>query len=162
MSHKAAAGLVQLGVDSTEALDSACAGIEANARKTGATLDGVYVQQMVDGAGELIVSAFRDPVFGVMVSCGAGGAMTEALNDVVLHRAPISLATAHALLAQLKVVQRLLSAKTPLSLHPVAEFVADFSQLAAQAPLGDFVFEVNPVKWRADGVVAVDGLLTSR
>lgn len=162
VSHKAAAGLVVLGVDSTEALDSACAGIEANARKAGATLDGIYVQQMMDGAGELIVSAFRDPVFGVMVSCGAGGAMTEALNDVVLHRAPVDAATAHAMLGQIKVVQRLSSDKPPLPVFPVAEFVANFSQLAAQAPFADFVFEVNPVKWRAGGVVAVDGLLTSR
>jgi acyl-CoA synthetase (NDP forming) len=160
VSHKAASGLVVLGVDSMQALDNACACIMANASKAGSTLDGIYVQQMIEGAGELIVSAFRDPVFGVMVSCGAGGAMTEMLNDVALHRAPVDAATAHAMLGQLKVVRRLSSAQKTLSVFPAAEFVADFSQLTAQAPLEDFVFEVNPIKWRDAGVVAVDGLLT--
>ena len=162
VSHKAAAGLVVLGVDSLEALDSACARIEANARHAGAALDGIYVQQMIDGAGELIVSAFRDPVFGVMVSCGAGGAMTEALNDVALHRAPVDTATARSLLGQLKVMHRLSSEKPSLSVDHAAAFVSAFSHLAAEAPFEDFVFEVNPIKWNDAGVVAVDGLLTSR
>jgi hypothetical protein len=37
------------------------------------TLDGLYVQHMASGRLELLVSAFRDPVFGVIVACGAGG-----------------------------------------------------------------------------------------
>ncbi len=37
-------------------------------------LDGVYVQHMVTDGTEILVSALRDPVFGVMVSvwCGRG------------------------------------------------------------------------------------------
>ena len=162
VSHKATAGLVVLGVDSLEALDDACARIEANARKSGAVLDGIYVQQMINVGGELLVSAFRDSVFGMMVSCGAGGAMTEALDDVVLHRAPIDATTARSLLGQLKVVRRLSSGKPSPSVDHAAAFFSAFSRLAAEAPFDDFVFEVNPIKWSDTGAVAVDGLLTSR
>jgi hypothetical protein len=34
-----------------------------------------------------------------------------------------------------------------------AEFVAHLSRLAAGAPWANFTFEVNPIKWRRDGVV---------
>ncbi len=41
----------------------------------------------------------------------------------------------------------------------LARFVADFSQLAAAAPWRRFTLELNPVKWSAAGIVAVDGLI---
>ena len=47
----------------------------------------------------------------------------------------------------------------PLPAEPAAAFLARFSELALTAPWPRFVFEVNPVKWTRDGVVAVDGLL---
>jgi hypothetical protein len=47
----------------------------------------------------------------------------------------------------------------PAGLAGLGQFVAAFSQLAATAPWARFVFEVNPVKWRPEGPVAVDGLL---
>ena len=47
----------------------------------------------------------------------------------------------------------------PLDAAAPAEFVARLSRLGAGAPWPAFTFEVNPIKWRRDGVVAVDGLL---
>jgi hypothetical protein len=47
----------------------------------------------------------------------------------------------------------------PLPTDAPAVFIARFSELAASAPWRRFTFEANPVKWRRDGVVAVDGLL---
>jgi acetate---CoA ligase (ADP-forming) len=47
----------------------------------------------------------------------------------------------------------------PLPTEPAAQFIARFSQLAASAPWDRFVFEVNPVAWRRDGAIALDGLL---
>ena len=38
---------------------------------------------------ELLVTAFRDREFGVIVGCGLGGGMTEIIDDVVFARAPI-------------------------------------------------------------------------
>ena len=37
---------------------------------------------------ELLLSAFRDPDFGVMISIGAGGVMTELIDDVTLAPGP--------------------------------------------------------------------------
>jgi acyl-CoA synthetase (NDP forming) len=49
-------------------------------------LDRILVQHMVQAGAELLVSAFRDPDFGVMLSLGAGGTLTELLDDIVLVR----------------------------------------------------------------------------
>ena len=40
-----------------------------------------------------------------------------------------------------------------------ARFIARFAELALTAPWDRFVFEVNPVLWRRNDAVAVDGLL---
>ena len=65
-------------------------GRSARARRSSASpLDGIWVQHMFDGDRELLVTAFRDREFGVMVGCGIGGGVTELVDDVVFARAPI-------------------------------------------------------------------------
>src|SRR5262249_29587625 len=119
------------------------------------TLDGVYVQKMHPRGAELLVSAFRDPVFGVMVSCASGGVLTEIVDDVVTERAPVSRELAADMVGPLRIRRH---AQWPATDAP-ARFVARFSELALTAPWARFVFEVNPLLWHRDSAVAVDGLL---
>jgi len=159
VTHRAAAGLLALGV-----ADAADAGrsfdrIKARADAAGVTLDAVYLQHMEEGEVEIIVSALRDPVFGVVVTCGAGGTATELLDDVVIARAPVTPEAAAAMLERLRYTAVARRLDPGLTLEPMAAFIAAFSQLAASAPWASFALEVNPVKWSADKAVAVDGLL---
>src|SRR5690606_7656273 len=110
------------------------------ASDSGIKLEGVYLQAMAKPGLEILVSAFRDPTFGVVISCGAGGAMTEIIDDVALARAPLAKETARDLLMQLRVMR----AAGGADLGPVAGFVADVSVLAAAAPWAAFTLEVNP------------------
>jgi hypothetical protein len=112
---------------------------------------------MVGNGVEVLVSAFRDPVFGPIVSCGAGGTLTELVDDVTLARAPVDEAAALAMIGRLRIARRAENAR--LDRAPLARFIARLSSLAACAPWRGFVLEVNPVKWNRDGVIAVDGLL---
>jgi hypothetical protein len=114
---------------------------------------------MVAGGLELLVSAFRDPVFGVMVSCGAGGNLTEVIDDVVLERAPVGEGLARHMLARLRIVHHAGRLAPDADAEGAAPFVARFSRLAASAPWRRFVLEVNPIRVGPDGPVAVDGLL---
>jgi acyl-CoA synthetase (NDP forming) len=155
VTHRAAAGLLALGLRDAAEVATADARLRARAAESGVSLDGLYVQRMHRGGLEVLVSAFRDPVFGPVVSVGAGGALTEALDDVALARAPLDEAGAVALLGRLRLMRRAAGRRVA----PLADFVARFSQLAAAAPWQRFVFEVNPVAWSEDGVVALDGLL---
>ena len=45
--------------------------LQARAGELKVTLDGVYVQKMARGGVELLASAFRDPIFGTMISVDA-------------------------------------------------------------------------------------------
>ena len=159
VTHRAAAGLVALDLRDEAGVRRAFDELSATARGSAVALDGVYVQEMVAGGSEVIVSALRDPVAGVVVSCGAGGALTELIDDVVIARAPLDVAGARALLGRLRLVRGLAKGRKPPDLDALARFVADFSQVAARAPWTRFVVEVNPVKWSTKGVTAVDGLV---
>ena len=159
VTHRHNAGLVQLDVRSQREARQAYDLLTARAAELGVPLEGVYVQHLVDGGTEVLVSAFRDPMFGVIVSCGAGGTLTEVIDDFALARAPLDRDGALRLLRLLRLVRRAEQTAGPAGLAALGDFVAGFSRLAATAPWERFVLEVNPVKWRADGPVAVDGLL---
>jgi acetyltransferase len=147
ITHRAKAGLIALDLRSDAEVEAAFGRLVA-----AAPLQGVYVQEMQRGGIELLVSAFRDPAFGVMVSCGSGGVLTELIGDVVAERAPVNDALAADMIARLRVGRELASARA-------AAFVARFSELAASAPWERFILEVNPLLCSADAAVAVDGLL---
>ena len=157
VTHRAAAGLVALSLASDEDVRGAWTRIEERARAKSVALDGLYVQKMEPGGVELLLSAFRDPDFGVMISIGAGGVMTELIDDVTLSPAPLTEAAARRALDRLKIVRGAGDAAAKKS--ELARCVADFSALAASAPWRRFVLELNPVRWSADKVAIVDGLL---
>jgi hypothetical protein len=160
VTHRAAAGLLALGLDDEPAVRDGFARLSERAAAQNLALEGVYVQHMEPGTAEVIVAAFHDPMFGVMVTCGAGGTATELLDDVVIARAPLGEEAARVLLGRLRMVGALggQGGQGP-DLAPLAGFVSHFSRLAAAAPWRRFALEVNPVKWRRGRAVAVDGLL---
>lgn len=159
ITHRAAAGLVALNVDTDEAVAKTDREFRARAAARGVALDGVWVQHMFTGEHELLVSALRDQEFGVMVGCGMGGGLTEIIDDVVFARAPLDAEGAFDLLARLKTLRRLPDLLSQRQRVLAAGFIARFSALAATAPWQRFTFEVNPLKLGKDDLAAVDGLL---
>jgi acyl-CoA synthetase (NDP forming) len=155
ITHRAAAGLVALDIASEAAAAETFAAFQSRAPG----LDGVWVQHMFRGRVELLVTAFRDREFGVVVGCGMGGGMTEIIDDVVFTRAPIDTDGAEDLLHRLRTLVRLPTLLTGAQIRLAAEFIARFSALAATAPWPGFTLEVNPLKIGDTAVAAVDGLL---
>ena len=158
VSHRAAAGLMALGVADETGARSIYWTIGERAVSLDVHLEGVYVQSMIGGGAEFLVSGFRDPTFGSVVSVAAGGTMTELIDDVVLLRAPFDQTRADEALPALKTVATDTKAGLERLSH-LAAYCATFSRLVAGAPWDRFVFEVNPVIVRQDLAVAVDGLL---
>jgi acetate---CoA ligase (ADP-forming) len=159
ITHRAAAGLVALDLTTPDAVAETYAAFQSRATDLGAALHGVWVQHMFPGRVELLVTAFRDPEFGVIVGCGMGGGMTEVIDDVVFSRAPIDASGAEDLLRRLRTLQRLATLLSDNQVRLAAAFIAGFSALAASTPWRSFTFEVNPLKIGNDAVAAVDGLL---
>ena len=156
VTHRAAAGLLALSLRTEADIRDAWARINARAQSRSVALDGVYVQKMAPDGVELLLSAHRDPSFGVMVSIGAGGVMTELIDDVTLASAPVGEAAAARALNRLRIVRR---AGGVTADQALPRSVARFAALAASAPWRRFVLELNPVKWTPTEAVAVDGLL---
>jgi hypothetical protein len=159
VTHRAAAGLLELDLRNEQEAREAYGRLAAHAKEKGIAIDGFYVQHMEKGRLELLVSAFRDPVFGVMVTCGAGGNLAEIIDDVTLERAPFDKAQAARVLGRLRIVRGAQRLDASAKLEAAAEFVAQFSEVAAAVPWRRFVLEVNPIKWQGNTAVAVDGLL---
>ncbi|MSP89648.1 MAG: CoA-binding protein [Alphaproteobacteria bacterium] len=159
VTHRAAAGLVALDIATEDAVRLAYDRLVETANTAGTVLDGVYVQHMVRSGIEVLISAFRDPALGLMISCGAGGNLTELIDDVALASAPLDRAAALVLLRRLRLVASVAKGRNPPPLDPLADYVARLSQVVVSAPWRRFVLEINPVKWSAAGVMAVDGLL---
>ena len=159
VTHRAAAGLLAVDLRTETNVAEAFHRLQARASAIGVALDGVYVQGMARGGVELLVSVFRDDLFGTMVSVGSGGGMTELLDDVVTMRAPVDTAAAAAMIGRLRLARHARDEQGLLDPAPAGSFVAGLSRLGADAPWPRFTFEVNPIKWTRGGVVAVDGLL---
>jgi acyl-CoA synthetase (NDP forming) len=159
VTHRAKAGLLAVDLRSEDEVRSAFRGIRTRAAELGVALDGVYVQKMQPRGTELLVTAFRDPIFGVMVSCGSGGVLTETVDDVVTERAPVGVEIAADMIERLRVRSHVADAAGAIPATHAAQFIARFADLALTAPWRRFVFEANPVLWYRNGAVAVDGLL---
>jgi hypothetical protein len=61
------------------------------------------LQRQISPGLELIASIRNDPQFGPFVLVGAGGILVELLRDVAQAPAPISAATAHRLVRNLRI-----------------------------------------------------------
>jgi acyl-CoA synthetase (NDP forming) len=159
VTHRAAVGLVRLNLTSDDEVADAYGLLGQRAATLGIDGTSVYVQAMVPGDSELLLSAFRDPAFGVMVSCGAGGIFTEVLDDVTLARAPFGSTAARRLLNRLRVIQGMIKLGRTDEIDALADYVAQFSELACSFPWRRFTFELNPIRWGTSGAIAADGLL---
>lgn len=159
ITHRAAAGLVALNLETAEAVSRSFEAFKTRVAERGARFDGVWVQHMFEGRLEMLVTAIRDRDFGILVGVGMGGAMTEIIDDVVFTRAPIDTTGAEDLVRRLRTFRRIPQLFSDQRLRSVATFTARFSSLVASAPWPSFTLEINPLKVADQQAAAVDGLL---
>lgn len=99
LMHKSDKGWIRLNLHNDETVREAYTEISAQANLA---LEGVLVQEMVQGQRELVVGLSRDPSFGPCVMLGFGGIMTEIIRDTVFRMAPIDEIEARDMADQLK------------------------------------------------------------
>ncbi|MBW6398836.1 acetate--CoA ligase family protein [Roseomonas sp. HJA6] len=163
--HKSDLGLVRLNLRDEDALRTAFADIIAalDHAAPGAA-EGCVVQEMARGEAELFLGATHDPQFGPMVIVGAGGILVEFLQDVRMAPAPVSAATARALIEGLRVAPLLhgLRGRPPADIDAAAAALERLSWLAADLGPRLVELDVNPLILRAagQGAIAVDARAT--
>jgi acetate---CoA ligase (ADP-forming) len=163
--HKSDAGLVRLNVDPGR-LDAVAAELLTRARAAfpGARLQGVLVQQMESGLAEVILGWRDDAEVGPVVVLGMGGVTAELRPEVAVRVAPVDVAAARAMIAELPDLKALDGYRNlPRGdLEALAAAVVRFSRLGLVVP-GLAEAEINPLLIRAQGqgVVALDGLVVT-
>ncbi len=84
ITHKSDVGGVRFASDERQLADGYTTMLADVARLPDARVDGVLIEQLLDGGVEMIVSAHRDPSWGAFLIVGLGGIWTEAMGDVVV------------------------------------------------------------------------------
>ena len=157
--HKTEAGGVVVGVKSAEEAEKAYDRIISNAKsyKSGARIEGVQVQQMLQGGQEVIIGAVTDPSFGKLVAFGLGGVLVEVLKDITFRLAPASKEDALSMLDGIKAAEILKGVRgaEPVSREALASLIQNVSQLISDFPeIAEM--DLNPVFASKGGAVAAD------
>ena len=157
ITHKTEAGGVILNVNTEADLQAALARID--------TIDApgekhYLIEQMAPAGLEVIVGATNDASFGATILLGLGGTAAEAMGDVSMRLAPLSLEEAHAMIAQLK-SHKLFDAwrggptydKAALArtLVTIGEFVSRHPEIKEM--------DLNPVRVYGKGLMVLDALM---
>ncbi|MEI7445984.1 MAG: acetate--CoA ligase family protein, partial [Burkholderiales bacterium] len=164
LPHKTEAGAVSLGVADAASAAAAIAAMRerALAHAPHARLDGVLLQPMVGGAmAEAILGYREDPLVGPLVLLGMGGRLAEVYRDTTLRLAPVDTAQARAMVDEVRglATVRGWRGQPPGDVDALVAAIVAISRLAALPGRPVLEAEVNPLMVRADGVVAVDGLV---
>ncbi len=152
---EAEAGLARL-------LESAEAYLEH--RGSDASIDGVLVSEMMpDPVAELLIGARRIPGLGCVLTVGAGGTWTEALQDVTHRVLPVGSHEVAEMLSELRIAPLLSGHRgrppaSPEAVSALASSVASYIQNDSSV----VEVELNPVFVYSDRAVPVDALVVRR
>jgi acetyltransferase len=104
IAHKTDAGCVRLHLYTPSAVLDAYHEILANAvrRHPNGSVNGLLVQEMVEGGIETLVGVTNHEGFGPAVIFGLGGVLVEALHDVSIRMAPLSEADAREMVLEIR------------------------------------------------------------
>jgi acyl-CoA synthetase (NDP forming) len=161
LAHKSDAGGVALNIVDGAALVTACQRIRTNVATHGHNITRVLVQPMISGIGEVLIGYRVDPDVGPLIMVAMGGIFTEIYRDRSLRLAPVDLAAAHEMIAEVRGLATLrgFRGKPKGDLDALAHAIVALSRFAEDPAVIEA--EINPLIVRAtgDGVVAVDAVV---
>jgi acetyl-CoA synthetase (ADP-forming) len=160
LTHKTEHKLIELGIDSDQALEKAYHALEERGK---GQLDGILVQQMVKGERELVAGLIRDPQFGPCVMFGLGGIFTEVLKDVTFRVAPLEMRDALEMMDEIR-ARKLLDAfrgKPAVNRDVLAKALINLGRIGLEVEEVAEI-DINPMIILDDMPIAVDALVILR
>lgn len=163
ISHKAEAGGVRLNLKNAQEVRDAFVEMMDGVREFApqANLQGVVVQRYIERTRktEAHIGMTTDPLFGPVISFGAGGEHLRWLSDRALELPPLNGLLAQRLIERTKLGQQLReeSAESPLipEIHRLEKILLQVSDLICELPMIKEL-DINPVIVSADEAVVVD------
>ena len=167
LPHKTEAGAVALGVSSPADVEAAIARIRACVHRydAGAVSDRFLIERMMEPAvAELLVGIRADPRFGLAMTLGSGGVLTELVADAVTILLPADRADLEEALGRLRVSRQLdgFRGAARADRSVIVEALHRFAAHVCQEGGGLVEIEVNPLFVLPDRVCAVDALARVR
>ncbi len=156
LTHKTEMGMVKLGINNDEGMLKAYDEITA----VDIELDGVLIQEMIDGTREFVIGLHRDPQFGPCVMFGLGGIFTEVLKDATFRVAPLTEEDAFEMIEEIRAKELLGSFRGDVAVdkEKLVKALVGIGEIGVKF---DSVSEidVNPLIISGGNPVAVDGLI---
>jgi acetyltransferase len=161
ISHKSDAGGVLLNLNSSHAVLAAYQHIidTVHLNMPDARIDGISIQPMIvkPNGRELMVGVTNDPVFGPVITFGAGGTSVEIMGDRAVALPPLN----HFLVKDLiqgTHIARMLGKFRNLpaaNVEALEDILLRVSEMVCELPLLQEM-DINPLILDEDGVLAVD------
>jgi acetyltransferase len=161
ITHKSDVGGVRLNLQTADMVGAAFDDMLRDVRSLApdARIEGVLVQPMLRYAHqrEVLAGIATDPVFGPVISFGAGGVAVEAVRDTAVALPPLNAALAHELMQRTR-VHRILGAYRAVpaaDLGALASLLCGVSYMACVLPWLKEM-DLNPVLAHPGGAVIAD------
>lgn len=165
IAHKTEAGGVALHLADEAAVRAAVMAMDTRvrARQPQARIEGFLVARQLAGGVEVLVGTQRDPVFGPVVTVGAGGVLAELIGEVSVRLAPLDQDSARQMLGATRLGRLLAGFRgaAPADIDALAEQIAALSRVAWAHRARIAGIDLNPVIARPDGALAVDALIVT-
>jgi acyl-CoA synthetase (NDP forming) len=162
--HKASVGGVLLDVRGSDAIREGFRRLMEMAGAEAADKHGVLVQAMISGGLEMLVGVDNKSGFGPMMMVGFGGPHAEALRDVAVEMAPLTVEQAKLMIGSLRLYPLLSGVVDGRKYHTdgLAALLATLSTWATAHADHLDELDLNPVMIDEHAVTIVDSLLIRR
>lgn len=103
--HKSDVGGVRLNITDDDAVRRAYYSILETVRGklgTDVPINGILIEKMEKAEAEILIGCKQDPLFGPTVAFGLGGIFVEALKEISIRVAPLTLDDANMMMAELR------------------------------------------------------------
>lgn len=163
--HKVDVGGVRLNLKNEREVAEAYHAIIANVRAKlpEARVEGVILQEQVEGGVETIVGMRRDRRFGPLLMFGLGGIYVEVYQDLAFRLAPIRQLSAKDMIRQIRGIKILegFRGQRASDISSIEDVLLRISQLATDLP-EVLELDVNPLMALEKGCKAVDSRIIIR
>lgn len=165
IAHKTEAGGVVLGISDSVALKEAAVEIRrrVGVARPDAAITGILVQPMETGLAEALIGYRYTPETGSIVTLAVGGTLAEIYNDASVRTAPTDPESALEMIGEVKGLAPIRGFRGHAkgdcqALASAIVAISNFARIESSVRRVQEA-EINPLLIRADGVVAVDGLI---
>lgn len=161
LSHKTDVGGVRLNISNAQAVRTAYNDLvdEVQHKAPDAEIDGVLVEPMYlsDNARELLIGVTRDPVFGPIITFGAGGTAVEVMRDRAVALPPLNRFLASSLINHTRTSKLLLAHRnqSAVAMEELEQALCRVSEMVCELPQ-IVEMDINPLVADDTGVMALD------